>query len=52
MEDQYFAYLSRRSLDCIHDFEVAMWKLGVPIQVGLPLRAALLCCSDCALCCS
>lgn len=32
LEDQYFGPLSTRFLDCIHDFEMQCWKLGIPIQ--------------------
>lgn len=32
LEDQYFGNKSVRFLDAIHDFEIAMWKLGIPIQ--------------------
>ncbi len=32
LEDQYFGTKSARFLDCIHDFELHMWKLGVPIM--------------------
>jgi glutamine synthetase len=32
LEDQYFGTPSVRALNLIHDFEIAMWKLGIPIQ--------------------
>jgi glutamine synthetase len=32
LEDQYFGHKSERFLDCMHAFEVEMWKLGVPIM--------------------
>ena len=32
LEDQYFGHISARVLDCIHEFEVECWKLGIPIQ--------------------
>jgi len=32
LEDQYFGPVTAKYLDCIHDFEVQCWKLGIPIQ--------------------
>jgi len=32
LEDQYFGHISLKNLDAIHEFEVEMWKLGVPIM--------------------
>ena len=29
---QYFGPITTRYLDCVHDFEVQCWKLGIPIQ--------------------
>jgi glutamine synthetase len=32
LEDQYFGPVTSRYLDCIHEFELNCWKLGIPIQ--------------------
>jgi glutamine synthetase len=32
LEDQYFHPMTNRYLDCIHEFEINCWKLGIPIQ--------------------
>jgi len=32
LEDQYFGAISTRFLDCLHEFEVECYKLGIPLQ--------------------